>query len=508
MINVIEHGSRAEQPVVRTPEPKKSPRDLPASCPRRSRSAWCSRRRLRAPEQRRARVRARTVRLRRARPPDRPHRVGSGAVLRRLSGPVRGTGAARPRPTDTTRSSAGRGLENLTEIWALEGAGFELMDVGVTFARTLARPDRAGRLRGPDDPPVDRRRHRADRGRRWSAIRGAAATRPTRPTRPRGFASCGRAGCGTAIAGAPTSSSWACSTAGRPATSRAGSIAATGHGEIELVGTLPAFRGRRVASRVLAHAVAWFSTRTTAGHGAHAGHQHRGGQSVRAGGLHAALVRSDLPAQSQSARGRGIMKTVLVTGGAGYIGSVLTEMLLDQGHRVRVLDRLFFGRELLAPLEKRDNLTIVKDDTRYAGACGVRGRGRGDGPGGDLERSGVRSGAAHHRGDQPRRAPCTWRGWPRRRACRATSTRRRAASTATANGNGERLCETLAEVAGVAVRHDEDRRRGRAPEDERRRLHRDVPAQRHRLRAVVPDALRPRHQHHDALRLQAPASCS
>ena len=37
----------------------------------------------------------------------------------------------------------------------------------------------------------------------------------------------------------------------------------TGHGEIELVGTLPRFRGRRVAHRLLQHAVSWFSTRAT-----------------------------------------------------------------------------------------------------------------------------------------------------------------------------------------------------------------------------------------------------
>ena len=37
----------------------------------------------------------------------------------------------------------------------------------------------------------------------------------------------------------------------------------TGIGEIELVGTLPAFRGRRVASRVLEHALGWFGTRTS-----------------------------------------------------------------------------------------------------------------------------------------------------------------------------------------------------------------------------------------------------
>ena len=60
------------------------------------------------------------------------------------------------------------------------------------------------------------------------------------------------------------------------------------------------------------------------------------------------------------------MSTVLVTGGAGYIGSVVTEMLLDQGHDVRLLDRLFFGRDVVAELEKRKNLTVIKDDTRYA----------------------------------------------------------------------------------------------------------------------------------------------
>ncbi|MFI5388180.1 MAG: NAD-dependent epimerase/dehydratase family protein, partial [Candidatus Eremiobacterales bacterium] len=34
---------------------------------------------------------------------------------------------------------------------------------------------------------------------------------------------------------------------------------------------------------------------------------------------------------------------VLVTGGAGYIGVVLCERLLEAGHQVRVLDRLYWG---------------------------------------------------------------------------------------------------------------------------------------------------------------------
>lgn len=39
-------------------------------------------------------------------------------------------------------------------------------------------------------------------------------------------------------------------------------------------------------------------------------------------------------------------KTVVITGGSGYIGSVLTPLVVEAGFRVRVLDRFFFGDTL------------------------------------------------------------------------------------------------------------------------------------------------------------------
>ena len=53
---------------------------------------------------------------------------------------------------------------------------------------------------------------------------------------------------------------------------------------------------------------------------------------------------------------------VLVTGGGGYIGCVLVERLLRRGYRVRVLDRLYWGR---APLARfADEIELVEADVR------------------------------------------------------------------------------------------------------------------------------------------------
>jgi nucleoside-diphosphate-sugar epimerase len=56
---------------------------------------------------------------------------------------------------------------------------------------------------------------------------------------------------------------------------------------------------------------------------------------------------------------------ILVTGGAGYLGSVLVPKLLHDGHEVTVVDRLFFGLEPLQGSAPNPRLTIVRDDVRW-----------------------------------------------------------------------------------------------------------------------------------------------
>ncbi len=55
------------------------------------------------------------------------------------------------------------------------------------------------------------------------------------------------------------------------------------------------------------------------------------------------------------------MHTILVTGAGGYIGTTLVPLLLEQGYRVRVIDRFFFGGDLL---EDHPALEVVREDCR------------------------------------------------------------------------------------------------------------------------------------------------
>lgn len=55
---------------------------------------------------------------------------------------------------------------------------------------------------------------------------------------------------------------------------------------------------------------------------------------------------------------------ILVTGGAGYIGTTLVPKLLERGYDVTVYDRLMFGGTALFPFFKHKNFRFIKGDIR------------------------------------------------------------------------------------------------------------------------------------------------
>lgn len=55
---------------------------------------------------------------------------------------------------------------------------------------------------------------------------------------------------------------------------------------------------------------------------------------------------------------------ILVTGGAGYLGSVIVPSLLQAGHSVTVLDSFMFGQASLAECCAYDNFEVVRGDAR------------------------------------------------------------------------------------------------------------------------------------------------
>lgn len=58
------------------------------------------------------------------------------------------------------------------------------------------------------------------------------------------------------------------------------------------------------------------------------------------------------------------MKTVLVTGGAGYVGSALVPKLLAGGYDVRVLDLYMFGNDVLNKVSQHPGLQQIVGDLR------------------------------------------------------------------------------------------------------------------------------------------------
>jgi len=55
------------------------------------------------------------------------------------------------------------------------------------------------------------------------------------------------------------------------------------------------------------------------------------------------------------------MKNIFITGGAGYVGSVLVPHLLKEGHKVTVLDLMIYGENVLP---SHPNLNAIKGDIR------------------------------------------------------------------------------------------------------------------------------------------------
>lgn len=58
------------------------------------------------------------------------------------------------------------------------------------------------------------------------------------------------------------------------------------------------------------------------------------------------------------------LKTVLVTGGAGYVGAILVPKLLKAGYQVKVLDLYIYGDDVLSSVKGHPGLTEIKGDMR------------------------------------------------------------------------------------------------------------------------------------------------
>lgn len=79
------------------------------------------------------------------------------------------------------------------------------------------------------------------------------------------------------------------------------------------------------------------------------------------------MLRAELSRQRGTPRGAILQRCawVLVTGGAGFIGSHLCDRLVQEGHKVLCLDNLYTGRlENIRPLQNHPRFRFIKQDVR------------------------------------------------------------------------------------------------------------------------------------------------
>ena len=192
---------------------------------------------------------------------------------------------------------------------------------------------------------------------------------------------------------------------------------------------------------------------------------------------------------------------VLVTGGAGYVGSHLTRKLLARGHRVRVLDNFVYGNHGLEEVMDHPDLELQTGDICDDRDADARdqGRARRRCAGRHRRRRGVRSRSESHDGDQLRvDAPdCS------RPAAPPSVERLVFASSCSVYGaNGNEFMHERSHLNPVSLYA-----RTRIMSEEILLISsgrgRDHPAPRDRLRRLAAHALRPHGQHDDRLRHRA-----
>lgn len=95
------------------------------------------------------------------------------------------------------------------------------------------------------------------------------------------------------------------------------------------------------------------------------------GENHRPGTITMRELRTQTPTEWPAVSPANGDRRVLVTGGAGFIGSHLTRMLLDRGYHVRILENFTYGDAGLAGIRQHPRLEIVQGDI-----CSLRDVGR------------------------------------------------------------------------------------------------------------------------------------